>query len=186
MFHQRRGASFMPYAFFQFCSNVRRMTCFGWQLTHDITVHIIGLSLEKSCFEINMKKIPSFTGCHLTTHSKSWSCGRRRISLLVILLFVLETSQYPSGLCLEEIKLFVRLDGEHPSSCDISSRLDLSQVDEIKNLVVNPGCFASANSLQYPLTSWTEASFRARGLILALVPAAFPQVAIQRSNISRV
>ena len=39
----------------------------------------------------------------LATHSKSWSCGSRRIGLLVILLPVLETSQYPSGLCLNRL-----------------------------------------------------------------------------------
>ena len=48
--------------FLQSCSNVKRMTCFGWRLTHDITVHIMGLSLKKNRFEINMKKIPSFAG----------------------------------------------------------------------------------------------------------------------------
>ena len=59
--------------FLQSCSNVRRMTCFGWRLTHDITVHIMGLSLKKNRFEINMKKIPSVTGCHLATYPKSRS-----------------------------------------------------------------------------------------------------------------
>ena len=37
----------------------------------------------------------------LTTHPKSRSCGSRWITLLIFLLFVLESSQYPSGLCLE-------------------------------------------------------------------------------------
>ena len=46
-------------------------------------------------------------------------------------------------------------------------------------------CFASAVCLYCLRTYWADASFRARDLILALVPAAFPQVAIQRSNISR-
>ena len=78
--------------FLQSCSNVKRMTCFWWQLTHNVTVHITRLSLKKSCFEINMKKIPSLTGCHLTTHSKSESCGSRGISLSVFSLFILETS----------------------------------------------------------------------------------------------
>ena len=55
----------------------RRMTCFWRQLTHNITIHISRLSLKEGCFEINVKKIPSLTGCHLTTHSKSGSCGNR-------------------------------------------------------------------------------------------------------------
>ena len=114
------------------------MTWFWWQLTHNITVHIIGLSLKKSCFENNVEKIPSFAGCHVATHPKSGSCGSRGINLRVFFLFVLETSQYPSGLGPEEVALFVRLDGEHPSSCHILSRLELPHVDEIKNFVVNP------------------------------------------------
>ena len=63
--------------FLQSCSNVKRMTCFWWQLAHNIAVHILRLSLKKSCSEINVKKIPSLTGGHLTTHSKSGSCGSR-------------------------------------------------------------------------------------------------------------
>ena len=42
-FHQRREASFMPHGFLQSCSNIWRMTCSWWQLTHDITIHIIRL-----------------------------------------------------------------------------------------------------------------------------------------------
>ena len=57
----------------------------------------------------------------------------------MISLFVLKTSQFPSGLCLEEVALLVRLDGEHPSSCHTVLPFDLPQVNEIKNLVVNPG-----------------------------------------------
>ena len=57
------------------------------------------------------------------------------IRLLIFLLFVLKTSQSPSGLCLEEVTLCVRLDGEHPLSGHIIFRLDLPHVDEIKNLV---------------------------------------------------
>ena len=47
-------------------------------------------------------------------------------------------------------------------------------------------CFASANCLEYPFTSWAEASSRARDLILALIPAVFPQVVRLCSNTSRV
>ena len=86
-----------------------------------------------------MKEIPNSTGCHVATHPKSWSCESRRICLFVFLLFVLETSQYPSGLCLEEVALLVSLDGEHPSSSHIVLRFDLPHVNEIKNLIVKPG-----------------------------------------------
>ena len=49
---------------------------------------------------------------------------------MVILLFVLETSQYPSGLCPDEVALLVDLDGE--------LRFDLPPVNEIKNLILHP------------------------------------------------
>ena len=107
--------------FLQCSSNIWRMTCFWSQVTHDFTVHIKGLPLKKGCFEIGVKKIPTRVGCHLATHPKSWSCGRG-IGLLVILLCVLQTSQYPSGLCPEEVALLVSLDGEHPSTGHIVVR----------------------------------------------------------------
>ena len=59
--------------FLQSGSNLGRMTCFWWQLTHDIADHIIRLPLKKCCFEINVKKIPTFAGCHLS-HLGSCSC----------------------------------------------------------------------------------------------------------------
>ena len=80
-----------------------------------------------------MKDLPTLAGCHLTT------CGSRRICLLIFLLFVLETSQYPSCLCLTEVALFVCLDGEHPSSGYMISPFDLCQINKIEDFVVNPG-----------------------------------------------
>ena len=53
------------------------MTCFWWQLTHNTTVHIIRLSLNKSCLRMDAKKIPTLAGCHLATHPKSGSRGSR-------------------------------------------------------------------------------------------------------------
>ena len=79
---------------------------------------------------------------------------------------------------------------EHPSSCHIISRHNLPYVHDVKNLVVNSGfvlemfCF---NKL-FTVSSYflSLCFFRARDLILALAPAAFPQVAIQRSSMSLV
>ena len=65
MFHQRRGASFIPYA----AVFNRAAMDGGWKLAHNITVHITRLSLQKSCSEINVKQSPSSAGCHLTAHS---------------------------------------------------------------------------------------------------------------------
>ena len=61
------------------------------------------------------------------------------VSLSVFLLRVLEASQHSSGFCLEEVTLFIRLDGEQPSSSHIMCRFDLPHVNEIKNLIINRG-----------------------------------------------
>ena len=44
-------------------------------------------------------------------------------------------------------------------------------------------CFDSSNCLYYPRASWTDASFRARDLILTFAPAALSQVAIQCASL---
>ena len=84
--------------FLQSCSKMWWMTCFWWQLAHNITIHVIRLYLKKGCFDIIVEKIPTFAGCHLAIHPKSRSSRSRGICLQVILLLVLESSQYPSRL----------------------------------------------------------------------------------------
>ena len=116
-------------------SNIRRMTCFWWQLTHNITIPSFRLSLKESCL---MKSFPTRAGCHVATHPKSRSCGSSGICLLIFLLFVLEASQYPSCFCLQEVTLFVRLDGEHRSSGNITSGITLLQVNKIEKLKCQP------------------------------------------------
>ena len=95
--------------------------------------------MKKGGLEINVKDVPTLAGCHLTTRPKSGSCGSRGICLLISLLLVLETFQYPFCFCLEEVALFVRLDGEHPYSGYMISRFNLCQMNKIEEFVVNPG-----------------------------------------------
>ena len=45
----------------------------------------------------------------------------------------------PTGLCFEEVALLVGLDGEYLSSGHTVLRFDLPQINEIKNVIVNPG-----------------------------------------------
>ena len=74
------------------------------------------------------------------------------------------------------------------SSGHIVFRLDLLQASEIKKLVVNPRfvlqmfCFSKL----FVVSSYflVEGSFRARDLLLALIPAALPQVVKHHSNTS--
>ena len=133
------------------------------------------------------KRSQLFAGCHLATHSKSWSRGSRGIGLLVILLLVLETSQYPSGLCSEEVALHVGLEGEDPSFGYIVLRFDLPS-DQRGNLIVNPG---------FPLDVFRFNKLTACGILvlpgltflfvhkasfLLLILRLFQQVATQRSS----
>ena len=121
----------MPYAsFFNVATILWWMTCFWWQLAQNITIHIIGVSLKRGCFEVNAEKIPTFAGCHLATHPKSRSCGRRGICLQVILLFVLESS-YPSRFCPEEVALLVGFRGTYPPTCYVILRFELPQINEV-------------------------------------------------------
>ena len=106
------------------------------------------------------KNVPTLAGCHLATHPKSRSCGSKGICLLIFHLFVLETSQYPSCLCLEEVSLFVRLDGKHPSSGYVIPRFDLPQSNKIENFTINRGltfpvfCFSKMIVLSFYFLSW--------------------------------
>ena len=67
----------MSMFFLQSCSNITRMTCFWWQLTHNITIHTIRLSLKESCLKINVTNVPTLAGCHFATHPESRSCGSK-------------------------------------------------------------------------------------------------------------
>ena len=138
---QRRGVSFVPYAVFS--SVLQRYNEDDLLLvvidTHNITIHTMRLSLKVCCLEINVTNVPTLAGCHLATHPKSRSFGSKRICLLMSLLFVLENSQYPSCLCLEEVTLFVRLNGKHPSSRYVIPRFDLPQNNKTEKLFINRG-----------------------------------------------
>ena len=84
----------------------------------------------------------------------------RWICLVIFLLFISETSQYPSCLCLEEITLFVRLDGKHPSSGYVIPRIDFPQINKIENCIVNQGfvlqvfCFSKLFVISSYFFSW--------------------------------
>ena len=144
MFQQRRWRLIHAVCrFLQSCSNIRKMTCFWWQWIHYITIHTLRLSLSENCLKINVKDVPTLAVCHLATHPKSTSCGSWRICLLIFHMFFLETSQYPSGFCLKEETLFVRL---------IVFRFDLPQAKEIKNPLCQPKLYSLSSSQEIALT----------------------------------
>ena len=115
------------------------MTYFWWQLTHYITIHTIRLFLKESCLQIKVKMFQFLLAAIWQTHPTSRTCGSKGICLLIFLLSVLETSQYPSCLCLEEVTLFVLLDGKHRSSGYTIPRFDRPQINKIENFIINPG-----------------------------------------------
>ena len=103
--------------FLQSCNNTWWMTCFWWQLTYDITIHIIRLSLKEGCSEINVKKIQLLLASIWQLIRNPCLVGAGDFGLQVIFLLILETAQYPSSLRPEDVALFVGLDGEYPPSC---------------------------------------------------------------------
>ena len=123
--------------FFQSRNNKWWVICFWWQLTYDITVHIIRLSLKEGCFEISVAK-PIF---HWLSFSNSpeilvlWMLGILSSSNLFVFLrnLAMPIQSFPG-----EVALFVGLDGEKPSSCEVL-RFELPHVNEVNNLIVNPG-----------------------------------------------
>ena len=112
------------------------------------------------------EKIPTFAGCHLATHPKSWFCGRRGIGLQVIFLLFLETSQYPSSCRPEEVALFVCLDGKYPSSCHIILQCELHHFYEVKK----PHCKSRISTQGVSLQQTACSIFVLLGRTLLFVP----------------
>ena len=99
---------------------------------------------------------------------------------------MLETSQYPSGFCPEEVALFVGVDGKYPSSGHIILRLELLRINEIKTwlqtMIFTPGFFRFSKVL----VAYSYFLGR-RDFLLALPPAVLVhRCGIQRSRMSLV
>ena len=109
-----------------------------------------------------MEKISTFAGCHPATQPKSMSSRSRRVCLQLLLLLVLESSQYPSRRYPEDVALLVGFKGKYPSTCYVILRFELPHFNEVKK----PHCQSRISTRFF----W------------ALAPAACPQVAIQRSS----
>ena len=105
------------------------MTCFWWQLTCDITTHIIRLSLKEGCFEINMEKITQlFRNPGLVDAGES-VC---RCSLCLSW----KPRSTHQAFALRKLPFCVGLDGKYPSSCHIILRFELPHI----HLVKKPHC----------------------------------------------
>ena len=188
MIHERRGASFMPYAGFSNLAAIYgEMTCLWWQLIHDFTFHIIRLSVKKCCFEIKLERFQPLLAALRQLIRNPGIVEAGESVLLVTILFVLGTSQYPYGLflrklpCLSVLMVSTIVRSNRPS-VSLSS-YQWNQEPLLATPDSHSTCFDSSNCLYYPRASWTDASFRARDLILTFAPAASPQVAIQCTNL---
>ena len=85
-----------------------------------------------------MEEVPVAIGCKLARHPEAWSGGRRRVNLLVHLLFVLKTLENPSCVALQELSVFISLQGKDPTSLDKVPGRMFSHVDEIIDIVLHP------------------------------------------------
>ena len=73
----------------QSCSNMNRMTCFLWQVTHNITIHTISLSLEESCLKINANDVSNFCCLPFGNSSESrvlWKQENPSVEILSVCL----------------------------------------------------------------------------------------------------
>ena len=83
-------------------------------------------------------EVVSVVGSKLACQTESWSRGSRRVGLLLILLLVQEALKHPAGLGLDKVTVFVTLNGQDPASTNKVLALYLAQVNQFKNVVVNP------------------------------------------------
>ena len=100
----------------------------------------------------------------------------------------LKPRQYPSGLRPEEVALLIGLDEEYPSSGHTVLRFDLPQINEIKNLIVNPGfpleMFRFSKLLVVPRTFLADASVHISFWLLLLRLFTGGHTAFQHSGLT--
>ena len=152
-----------PRRFLQSRSHIKRMTCLWWQLTHNITIHSIRLSMEDCWLQINVKNVSTLAGCHFAEARESVCWYSFCLSLRPLnthLAFALK--KLP---CLYVLTVSTHLPVTKFLALTFlrstRSKTSLSTQD------LPSQCFASANWLYYPLTSSVEASFPARDFLFA-------------------
>ena len=75
-----------------------------------------------------MKHIPALT-CGCLDCQAETTPGCRTVCLLIVLLFLLKTPEDVSGLRLQEVPVFVSLQGKNPATGDPISDMNLSHID---------------------------------------------------------
>ena len=100
------------------CSNVRRKACLWWKLTNNVAIIVIGLSLEKCRLEVDMVERCSHVCAQLPRHAETWTTRSRRVGLLVILLFVLESFEDPTSFAFVKCSVLFLFDCEGLATLD--------------------------------------------------------------------
>ena len=78
-------------------------------------------------------------GTELACQTEARATGCRTVCLLLVLLTVLESLQDPSGLALVKGAILLPFNRQDPPSLDEVLRPDLSHIDQLKDLVLQPG-----------------------------------------------
>ena len=96
-------------------------------------------SLEEGSLEVDVVKGKMVVGTELAGQTKARATGCWAVCLLFILLPVLETLQNPSSLALVKCAVLLPLDRQDPTSLNEIPWSDLPQIDQIKDIVFQPG-----------------------------------------------
>ena len=95
-------------------------------------------SLEEGSLEVDVVKGKMVIGTELAGQTEARATGCWTVCLLFILLTVLESLQNPSSLALIECAILLPLDRQDPTSLNEVLWSDFSQVDQIKDIVLQP------------------------------------------------
>ena len=68
--------------------------------------------------------------------------------MLLVLLFVLVTPQYPSCLALLKTAIYISFDPKNPTASTIVAMRDLAKIDKIEHIVLSPDLVFVSSLLQ--------------------------------------
>ena len=95
---------------------------------NNASLEVVKFPLKKGSFQVDVQQVPKRRGCMLTCYAKTIPGRGWRVRLEVPFLGILEASTDSSGLKLLKVTIFVNLDGQDPSTCNIVIDLMLSSV----------------------------------------------------------
>ena len=130
---------------------------------NNVSAVVITLCLEEGSLEVDVVKGKMVVGTELAGQTEARTTGCRAVCLLFMLLPVLKSLQNPSSLALVKCAVLLPLDRQDPTSLNEILWSDLPQIDQIKDIVLQPGlvfqtlCFWK-DRLSVALTSFLDRS----------------------------